>query len=153
VYGMLPGLAVSYTYTTTRPSWSGPGTYATKELGPNLWEMVHRIETCSNLHLLKTPQPMILFITWSRSHQVRHDKRPPVLVDGSFLTACPLRRYLVATLTLNHGSHRIPTTKRQRRNSLLIERGHRSHESCEGGFERYASEGGFWLRQCHPHND
>ena len=61
-------------------------------------------------------------------------------------------RFLAATFTFGHEC-RVPATEGAGKHSLLVERGHRDHESREGGLEHYPSQGSFRLRQHPPHND
>jgi hypothetical protein len=69
---------------------------------------------------------------------------------GRCPTARPPRRSLAALSSSNHG-YQVPAMSRRR--PLIVECGHRSHESREGDIERHTSQGRIWFRQRYPHHD
>ena len=81
----------------------------------------------------------VVVIKKACSHEARDDR-----IDASlytfFLTACMPHRFLVATLSSDHG-HQLPTTRGAGWYPLLTECSHRCPQSREGGLERHTSKG------------
>ena len=71
---------------------------------------------------------------------------------GIFLAACTPHCLPTATSNLSHGNQ-APTIEGEGWRSTLIERRHRSHESCREDLEYHTSQGRLWHRWCPSHND
>ena len=79
-------------------------------------------------------------------------RRSSPLGFGTFLTAFTPYGSSATASIFDHGSQSPPTEGAGGR-CLGVECGHRSHESREGSFKYYASQGCLWLRLRYPHND
>ena len=76
-----------------------------------------------------------------------NSKWPLILIRVRvFPHSLPPTRFHAATWSFDHGCG-FPATEASGWRSLSVEYGHRSHESREGGVERNAGQGRFWIRQ------